>query len=236
MKKNVTVCFMALITAVCMCAGCGNSSENTTASQTDNNSLDSSMSETSENNTDNSEVSSTEEDFSSQFVGRWEKGYQTNSNDEDAETALVKIEERSGYAKYAEFYSNGTGKTDYFVGYKDDTDVLFEWAVEYDTFYDAYVLNIYYAVDDPPSGKKVDENGYFVSKTSKSQGAEVISVIIEDSNENAEAYYFFDNSPYIKVSGSDFSDNPDLGHQEVFDSIKEYRTDPEAYKSQVEED
>lgn len=226
--KKIFCLALSLIIIITL-ASCGGNSDSSNTNGNGGNSV-------SEDSDNNSDTSSEANDFTAQLVGRWEKGYSTNSDDENREIEIVKLDEDNPH--YYEFYSNGTGtssRTDV-GGYKNGSAAVFEWAIEYDSLLKEDVLNIYYCEDDNLDDK-YDKYGYY-SGSYLYSSTEYTKAKLDGTDKETITFNFPpDRVPlYVKVDSSSFIDNPDLGNEDAFNSIHLFRADEKAYKSQFEDD
>lgn len=158
----------------------------------------------------------------SQFVGRWELGYYTNSNDESFDKYYVVEKQEGGYAGYIELYSNGTGiTTHYYDKYYNDEAAVFEWEIVHSDFEDADVLIMYYATF---------EDGKYIAHETVATDITRLKDTYIDSEKGVKTlgYTFYaSHEPYFKITDKKFKDNPDLGCTDAFKSIDEYRSNKE---------
>ena len=211
MKKLLSISL-----ASCFCLAFAACSGNT-GETTDNNG--------SGNGSANNSVTQTEElSGAAKFVGRWEKGFYNNADDPSFEQYDELTLETGGGLTYVEFYSNGTGKTDYYVGsICDGGGCPFKWS--YDEANNELIMTIAVTDDEDPSGYHTLVADVYDPTPKKAyifgeyDTATYESVEYSEKVETVSICFFEHYEPMAKVESDAFVDNPDLGCPDAFSAI-----------------
>lgn len=220
-KKLVSVlCIMALAVSIVGCGG---------AKDTDKNTDKDAGSKTEEQGGDS--VDKEESNVpGADLVGRWEQCYATTDDGEDGFAI-----DRDMKVYYVEFYSDGTGKTNFYISHDDD--IVFEWAIEDDEWASdenaPKIIGIYSA-HEPSDDEPKDANGYRVLGSAFG-GAYVLQDKKAENGDPVKLCNVLGGADrFIKVDAPDFKDERPAGYDKAFESIDSYRADEDAYDSQFE--
>lgn len=227
-KKLVSVlCIMVLAASLIGCGGAKDADKNT-----DKNT----GSKTEAQNSDFADKEAESNVPGADLVGRWEKCYATKDNGEDGFAI-----DRDMKVYFVEFYSDGTGTTNFYLSHDEDDIIVFEWAIEDDEWSSdenaPKVIEVYTAYE-PSEDEPKDANGYKVG----GRGTPGEYVLQDKTAENGDpvklCYVLGGSDRFIKVDAPDFKDECPSGYDKAFESIDSYRADEDAYDSQfkTEED
>lgn len=159
---------------------------------------------------------------SSVYVGKWVRG-DIRNNGEPSFDEYYELTIGVGYSEYYfEFYSNGTGRTNFYGGTVcDGGGDPFMWSYNAETG----KLRFTVATEEEDGGYEIHDRHARVATPKKAfimaenDGYNQIYKELDEKIETVCFCYYIDSDQYAKVDSDEFVDNRDLGCPEAFAAI-----------------